>query len=88
LVDNAALPPLKDLLARVTSSASTVQILGSPQSAAAARDLVRAQRAWLLSLERNDPAAAADGLIEARPLLGEFRRVLAADFDEGWAQET
>lgn len=81
LVDSAALPGLKDLLARVTSSASTVEIVGSAAASEAVRDLVRAQRYWLLSLERDDPAAAADGLIQARPLLAGFRRVLANDFD-------
>lgn len=50
-------------------------------ASAAVRDLVRAQRYWPLSLERDDPAAAADGLIQARPLLAEFRRVLANDFN-------
>jgi hypothetical protein len=81
LVDSAALPGLKDLLARVTSSASTVEIVGSAAASAAVRDLVRAQRYWPLSLERDDPAAAAHGLIQARPLLAEFRRVLANDFN-------
>ena len=51
LVDSAALPGLKDLLARVTSSASTVEIVGSAAASAAVRDLVRAQRYWPLSLE-------------------------------------
>jgi hypothetical protein len=50
-------------------------------ASAKVRDLVRAQRYWPLSLERDDPAAAADGLIQARPLLAEFRRVLANDFN-------
>lgn len=81
LIDSATLPGLKELLARVTSSASTVQIVGSAAASAAAQDLARAQRYWLLSLERNDPAAAIDGLIQARPLLAELRQVFANEFD-------
>jgi hypothetical protein len=81
LIDSATLPGLKELLARVTSSESTVQIVGSAAASAAAQDLARAQRYWLLSLERNDPAAAIDGLIQARPLLAELRQVFANEFD-------
>lgn len=80
LVGASVLPGLKDLLARVTASASTVQIVGSAAASTAAQELVPAQRYWLLSLERDDPVAAAEGLITARPSLQEFRQVLANDF--------
>ncbi len=80
LLANADVSDAKLLLSRCQAAAAKVKIVGPERAVVASDELARAQRAWLLALERDDPQATqkerADAQIRVRTLDSVFRACL------------
>lgn len=79
LISADLIAPLKEAVISANGLSAMVAVVGSTTVAQAARDLALEQRRWLLALERDNPAAAAEALAAARPALRAFERAAQAE---------
>ena len=79
LVPPEQIASLKEALISANGLAAMVAVAGFPKPAHAARELALEQRRWLLALERDDPAAAAEALSAAHPALRHYEKAVRAE---------